>query len=304
MSVVVLCGPTATGKTRLGLFLADYLKTPVLSADSRQVYCEFDIGTAKPTVAERAAIEHRLIDIAQPTETFNVALYRAAAQVALAEIHSLGRPALFVGGSGLYLRAMTGGLELPEAPPDAHLRALLLAQDADALHRQLQSLDPIAAGRIHPHDRVRLVRAVEVCLTTGNPLATQQRRTFPPYPVLNIGLRIERPDLIERIEQRTRQMVKAGWLAEVESLRAKYGPELPLLQTLGYREIGAYLDGLTNLKEALERTSLLTRQFAKRQMTWFRREPGIHWLDATLPEAKLQAEAQSLIDAFLNRRGP
>ncbi|BAC91189.1 tRNA (adenosine(37)-N6)-dimethylallyltransferase MiaA [Gloeobacter violaceus] len=297
--IVVVCGPTAAGKSQLGMHLAQHLGVPVLSADSRQVYREFDIGTAKPTREEQRRVEHCLIDVAWPTEHFNVARYRELADAEIDRLTRQGKPALLVGGSGLYLRAVSGGLEPPAVPPDPALRARLAVERLDALYQRLQQLDPESAGRIHPNDQVRIERALEVCLTTGQPLSAQRRLRARDFSLLALGVGSGREALVRRIEQRTHRMIEAGWLEEVEYLRAKYGPDLPLLSTLGYAELGAYLEERWDLAEALQQIVVHTRQFAKRQMTWFRAEPDVHWLDESAGRQTLEQQSIEQVERFL-----
>lgn len=297
--LIVLCGPTASGKTALGIRLARYLGVPILGADSRQVYRDFDIGTAKPTASERAQADHRLIDLVEPTETFNVARYQALARPEIEAIQATGKPALLVGGSGLYLRAVSGGLRPPAVPADPELRAHLAGKPLVELHEHLVKLDPVAAGRIHPNDRVRIERALEVSLCSGRPMTIQQGRQ-DEYAVLKLGLvTADRSLLHARIAQRTRTMVANGWIAEVEFLREKYGPDLPLLATLGYAELAAFLEGRTNQETGIEQIVTRTRQFAKRQLTWFRAEPEIHWFDFSIPEEQRWSQVEITIEHFL-----
>ncbi|MBC8121191.1 MAG: tRNA (adenosine(37)-N6)-dimethylallyltransferase MiaA [Gemmatimonadaceae bacterium] len=297
-TLLVLCGPTATGKSGLAQQLAHYLNVPVLNADSRQVYRGFDIGTAKPTAQERLEVEHLLIDVADPTENFNAIRYQALANTEIERLHREGRVALLVGGSGLYLRAVSMGLTPPAVPPDPKLRAHLQPLTASELHHQLQAQDPDSARRIHPNDRVRLERALEVCLSTGQPLSAQQSRHPPDYAVRTIGLCAERSLLTERIAARTYRMLARGWLEEVACLRERYGSDLPLLQTLGYGELGSHLAGDMSLEAAIERTIIRTRQFAKRQMTWFRADSTIQWLDISAGEQSLWEQTQRLVDGL------
>ncbi|MBW4697336.1 MAG: tRNA (adenosine(37)-N6)-dimethylallyltransferase MiaA [Aphanocapsa lilacina HA4352-LM1] len=297
--VIVVCGPTAAGKSHLGMHLAQHLGVPLLSADSRQVYREFDIGTAKPNREEQGRVEHRLIDVAWPTETFNVARYRELAGGEIDRLARQGKPALLVGGSGLYLRAVAGGLEPPAVPPNPALRAQLAAEPLEALYEQLQKLDPESAERIHPHDRVRIERALEVSLITAKPFSAQRRRGTRDFPYLALGVGSDREALGRRIERRTAEMIASGWLAEVEHLRTKYGPHLPLLGTLGYAELGAHLEGRWDLAEAVRQIVVHTRQFAKRQMTWFRAEPDIFWLDEAAGGRALEQQSVERAERFL-----
>jgi tRNA dimethylallyltransferase len=276
--LIVICGATATGKSGLALALAQRLETVILSADSRQVYREFDIGTAKPTLADRALVPHFLIDICEPTETLTVASYQEQAN---APIERFPMP-LLVGGTGLYIKSITKGLKIPRVPPDSELRSQLAALGQVQCYAMLQQIDPAACEKIHPNDATRTLRALEVFYVTGCPISQQQGENPPDYPILQIGLDC---DLIEdRIRQRTHHMIELGFVAEVEYLCGKYGADLPLLDTLGYREIEQYLSSKLSLNEAIEQIVLHTRQFAKRQRTWFRQYPEIEWFDSDRPD--------------------
>lgn len=282
-SLIVICGATATGKSSLAIALAQRLNTCILSADSRQVYRGFDIGTAKPTLAEQQFVPHDLIDICDPTETLTVAAYQQQAQALIgAKQHQSDRPMplLLVGGTGLYLRAITKGLKIPQVSPQMELRSQLEALGQPQCYALLQQVDPVATTKIHAHDRVRTVRSLEVFYVTGRPMSQQQGENLPPYPILQIGLDADPARLQCRIAQRTRQMVELGLVQEVEFLSEKYGVDLPLLNTLGYAEFKQFLLGKTSLAEAQDLTITHTRQFAKRQRTWFRAEPEIEWFDA------------------------
>ncbi|MBD2502278.1 tRNA (adenosine(37)-N6)-dimethylallyltransferase MiaA [Anabaena azotica] len=276
--LIVICGATATGKSGLALKLAKRLGSVILSADSRQVYREFNIGTAKPSLAEQQAVPHYLIDICNATETMTVADYQAQAQ---ALINSLpNSPLLLVGGTGLYIRSIVQGMKIPRVAPNYELRSQLESLGQTTIYSILQQVDPIAAQKIHPNDPVRTLRALEVFYVTGVPISEQQGENPPEYPILQIGLDCEMDKLTERIYKRTEQMIADGLVAEVEYLCQKYGADLPLLNTLGYQEIKEYLAGKISLEEAEELTVLHTRQFAKRQRTWFRAYPQIEWFDA------------------------
>ncbi|WP_233220850.1 tRNA (adenosine(37)-N6)-dimethylallyltransferase MiaA [Chlorogloea sp. CCALA 695] len=276
--MIVICGATATGKSSLALALAKRLKAIIISADSRQVYREFDIGTAKPTLAEQKAAAHYLIDICEPTETLTLADYQQQAQEL---INSGVSPALLVGGTGLYIRSIVQGLKIPRVAPNYELRGQLQKLGQLQLYAMLQQVDPVAARKIHANDGVRTLRALEVFYVTGCPISEQQGENPPNYPILQIGLDCPNlEDLQKRVEQRTEQMIEAGLVAEVELLCQKYGVDLPLLNTLGYQEIKEYLLGNISLSEAKKLTVLHTRQFAKRQRTWFRAYPEIAWFDS------------------------
>ena len=261
----------------MALALAKRLKAIIISADSRQVYRDFDIGTAKPTLAEQKAAAHYLIDICEPTETLTLADYQQQAQ---GLINSAVSPALLVGGTGLYIRSIVQGLKIPRVAPNYELRSQLQKLGQLQLYAMLQQVDPVAALKIHANDGVRTLRALEVFYVTGCPISEQQGENPPKYPILQIGLDCpDLEDLKKRIEQRTEQMIEAGLVAEVELLCQKYGVDLPLLNTLGYQEIKEYLLGNISLSEAKKLTVLHTRQFAKRQRTWFRAYPEIAWFN-------------------------
>lgn len=298
----MICGPTASGKTGLAIALAQRFNAVILSADSRQVYREFNIGTAKSTLAERQGIPHYLIDICDPTETLTVAEYQTQAQTLIAQVQagaqgdrsSASRQLpLLVGGTGLYIRAITRGLKIPQVPPQGELRSQLQTLGQPQCYAMLQQVDPAAAAKIHPHDQVRTLRSLEVFYVTGKPMSQQQGEHPPDYPILHIGLdTVAAEALRRRIEQRTQQMVEAGFVTEVETLCQKYGADLPLLNTLGYAEFKRYLAGEISLPIAQELTVLHTRQFAKRQRTWFRADPEIEWFDADAPDLYKQVVAR------------
>jgi tRNA dimethylallyltransferase len=280
--LIVICGSTATGKSELALKCAERLNSPILSADSRQVYQEFDIGTAKPTPSDRARVPHYLIDICAPTDILTAAQYQQQAQAIIASHHAAGVVPILVGGTGLYIQSIVQGLKIPRVPPQETLRSQLESFAQFERHQWLIQVDPPSAAKIHPHDAVRTLRALEVYYATGIPLSAQQGNSPPSYAILQIGLEVvDQTDYTDRIRFRTQQMIQQGWIDEVEALIRKYGADLPLLQTLGYREVLAYVDGTMRLDEAVSQTVLRTRQFAKRQRTWFRADPSILWFDAT-----------------------
>ena len=279
--LVVICGPTATGKSGLAIALAQQLKSSILSADSRLVYREFNIGTAKPSPAEQQQVPHYLIDICEPTETLTLAEYQRQARSAIASIEA---PALLVGGTGLYIRSIVKGLKIPQVPPHAELRSQLQSLGQPQCYAFLRQIDPASALKIHANDQVRTLRALEVFYVTGQPISLQQGENPPSYPILQIGLDCFEPEALERrITQRTNEMVAAGFVAEVEALAKKYG-DLPLLKTLGYREMQQYLAGEVDLEAAKALTVLHTRQFAKQQRTWFRADLAIAWFDSESPD--------------------
>ncbi|BAZ81124.1 tRNA (adenosine(37)-N6)-dimethylallyltransferase MiaA [Sphaerospermopsis kisseleviana CS-549] len=275
--LIVICGATATGKSGLALSLAERLGSVILSADSRQVYREFDIGTAKPTRKEQKLIPHYLIDICEPTETMTVADYQEQTQQL---IDNLGvSPLLLVGGTGLYIRAIVQGMKIPRVSPQPELRSQLESLGQHQLYQMLKQVDPIAVQKIHANDLVRTLRALEVYYVTGCPMSEQQGENPPNYPILQIYLDCEPEILDVRIRQRTEQMIADGLVAEVKDLCQKYGVDLPLLNTLGYQEIKQYLAGEINLEEATDLIALHTRQFAKRQRTWFRQTSNLEYFN-------------------------
>jgi tRNA dimethylallyltransferase len=280
--LIVICGATATGKSDLALYCAERLDSPILSADSRQVYQGFDIGTAKPTQSDQARVPHYLIDICAPTDSLTAAQYQQMAQALISEHHAVGVTPILVGGTGLYIQSIVQGLKIPKVPPHQELRSQLETFPQFERHQWLQQVDPRSAVKIHSNDAVRTLRALEVYYATGIPLSAQQGTHPPSYAILQIGLEFVDPTLYtRRIQDRTQQMLQQGWIDEVKSLTYQYGASLPLLQTLGYAEIQAYLRGAITLDAALSQTVLRTRQFAKRQRTWFRADSSIVWFDAT-----------------------
>ena len=292
--VIVICGATASGKSGLALKLAQRLPSVIISADSRQVYREFDIGTAKPSIQEQKLVPHYLIDICEPTETLTLADYQEQAQQLIHERDI----SFLVGGTGLYLNSVAKGLRIPRVAPQAHLRSQLTSLGQKQLHYMLTQVDPPAAQKIHPNDAVRTLRALEVYYVSGTPISQQQGESPPDYPILQIGLDCDVAALDLRIATRTKQMIEQGFIAEVEYLLEKYGPELSLFHTLGYAEVKDYLAGKTDLDTAIADTILHTRQFAKRQRTWFRKESTINWFDAN--SSNLIDDAWRMIKDFLS----
>lgn len=280
--LIIICGATATGKSSLALDLATRLNSIIISADSRQVYREFDIGTAKPTLAEQKLIPHYLIDLKKPTEIITVAEYQELANKILNSHFSQipQTPPLLVGGTGLYIKSIARGLKIPRVAPQNELRSQLISISQNQLYAFLSQVDPRATQKIHPNDKVRTLRALEVYYVTGLPISSQQGENPPDYPILQIGLHCDRQSTNQRIQQRTQKMVEMGLVKEVEDLGKKYGWDLPLLNTLGYQEIKQYLAGDISLSDAIDLTVLHTRQFAKRQETWFKADRSIYWYEA------------------------
>jgi len=300
--VVGIVGPTATGKTGLAMELAEQLDAEVVSADARQIYRGFDIGTAKPTAAERARVPHHCLDVAEPTERYDVGRYRLAARTAIADVIGRGRRVLVVGGTGLYVRALLRGLceGVPAQPAVRDALGRAERESPGLLARWARRLDPEAAARIHANDRVRLLRVLEVALSTGVPLGARQRgHAFAdaPYEVLLIGLAVPVRDLDAQIVARLDAMMARGWLAEVQALARTVPAGAPAWATLGYRELRATIEGRIDLAEALAATARATRQLAKRQRTWFRGEPGVMWHDPREEHARIVERARAFLVA-------
>ena len=278
-SLIVICGATATGKSGLALELAQRLNTSIISADSRQIYQEFNIGTAKPTLEEQNLIPHYMIDICHPTSTFTLAEYQQQVQNILTD----NSPFLLVGGTGLYIKSIVKGLKIPRVSPHPQLRSHLESFSQSERYEFLRQVDMKAANKIHFNDEFRTIRALEVYYVTGKPISEQQGENQPKYPILQIGLDCNSDALKARISKRTKKMLEMGLVEEVEKLTKKYGWDLPLLNTLGYGEIKQYLQGDISLLEAEKLIITHTRQFAKRQRTWFNAYPDIEWLNSDDP---------------------
>lgn len=280
--LIVICGATASGKSGLALEIAQRLDSIIISADSRQIYREFDIGTAKPSLTEQRLVSHYQIDICEPRESLTLAEYQQQTQALIAH-HQANTP-LLVGGTGLYLDSITKGLKIPRVSPQPELRSQLSSLGQTQIHSWLRQIDPCAAQKIHPNDQFRTLRALEVFYVTGVPISAQQGENPPNYPILQIGLDCTVEILDQRITSRTQQMIEQGLVSEVEYLCHKYGWDLPLLNTLGYAEIKQYLVGELNLEQAIAQIVIHTRQFAKRQRTWFRKNKQINWFNNTSPD--------------------
>jgi tRNA dimethylallyltransferase len=283
--IVVIVGPTGSGKTSLAIHLAQQFNAEIINADSRQVYREMDIGTAKPTSQEREKIPHHLIDVCAINEPWNAALFVAKADEAFHDIESRGKVAFFVGGTGLHIRAFLFGLfEGVEASPQmrAQFEARIEKEGLASLYSELKNVDPDAATKITSNDPTRIVRALEVFYLTGKPISAHQAQhgfQKARYDYLKIGLTTQRDELIKALDTRVDQMIEVGLEDEVRKLFEKWG-EHPLLQrAIGYAEWYPYLRGEISKKEVVERIKISTRQFAKRQMTWFRKEKDIVWTD-------------------------
>jgi tRNA dimethylallyltransferase len=281
--LVVILGPTAVGKTEVSIQLAERLGGEIVSADSRLFYRGMDIGTAKPTLAERARVPHHLVDIANPDEPITLAEFRQVADEAITSIFRRGRLPFLVGGTGLYIWALLEGWHPPEQPPDRALREILERWGHEIgpreLHRHLRVVDPEAARRIEPNNLRRTVRALEVIFLTGLRFSSLRGRNHPPYQVLICGLTRPRQELYLRIDQRIQLMLANGWMEEVRRLvDAGFSPELPGLSAIGYRQMMQVVMGELTLEEAVLQVQRLTRNFVRRQSNWFKlNDPRIHW---------------------------
>ncbi|MEA5390286.1 tRNA (adenosine(37)-N6)-dimethylallyltransferase MiaA [Cyanobium gracile UHCC 0139] len=274
--VIALLGPTASGKTALAIELAEALDLAVLSVDSRQMYRHMDVGTAKPSAEQRARVRHELLDLSDPDRPLTLQEFTALASAAIDTEHRRRGVALLVGGSGLYLKALLAGLRPPAVPPQPALRAQFAALGQPFCHQVLRQADPAAAGRIAAADTVRTSRALEVLYATGRPLSAQQGQSPPPWRVLELGL--DPADLPERIRRRTAALFTDGLLQETAQLIDRFGADCPLLETIGYGEAARLLRGELDPEAAVALTEQRTRQYAKRQRTWFRRQHRPLWL--------------------------
>ena len=295
--ILILTGPTGSGKTDLGVELAREFDAEIVNADSRQVYRGLEVGSAKPTATQRAAVPHHLVDVVDPNEPFDASRFRELAVAAIHDIVDHGHRALVVGGTGLYIKVLRGGLFAgPQREPE--LRARLEAEEIanpGTLYRRLSQCDPEAAHKLHPNDRFRLIRALEVYELTGRPISEwQAEHAFAggEFEFSTIALDVPRKELYARIDCRCREMVDAGLVDEVKRLHAAgFGPELPALQSPGYREIGEHLAGQYGLDEAVQRMAQATRRLAKRQLTWLRGDQLALWRAAEAEPLRAEAAA-------------
>ncbi len=306
IAVGFIVGPTGAGKSALAMAVAERLNCEIINADSRQFYRGMDLGTAKPSAEDRRRVPHHLIDVRDPDRPLDVAEFAELARAAIEGIAARRRNPLVVGGSGLYLRVIRGGIfRGPAASAEIRARLAKIAaeQGVPQLHQRLREIDPEAANRIGVNDLYRIARALEVFELTGETISAHQRRdrfADAGYHTLTVGVEVERKKLYEAIDRRFDQMVAAGLVAEVRALvEAGYSPEKPPLSTIGYKQMAAYLRGEVALDEAIAQAKQESRRLAKRQLTWFRREPEIVWLD---PERGAQ-DAFALFEKFFATSG-
>jgi tRNA dimethylallyltransferase len=303
--LLAVVGPTGVGKTAVAVALAGLLPIEVIGVDSRQVYRDLDLGTGKPSQAERRAARHHLVDVAAPDEVYDAARFVREAGAAIADVRARGRLPVLVGGTGLYFRALVRGLA-PAPPADLELRRRLREEarsaGPEALHERLRGVDPEAAARLHPRDLVRVTRALEIVTVTGQPVATAGgavwRREPERFRLVTVGLTMARETLDARLDARVEAMIAAGLLAEIEGLLARgVAPELPAMQGIGYRHLVPVLRGQVSLEAAVGEMKRDTRRYARRQWTWFGREPDVQWLaiQPGAPDKTLEA-VKKLID--------
>lgn len=273
-------GPTASGKTSYSIDLAKKINGEIISADSRLVYKGFDIAAAKPTLEERQGIEHYLIDIVEPEVDYSVANFSDDAKVAITKIAKKGKTPIVVGGTGLYFRILLEDFALPRVEADLKLREELEKLPTEELHKMLSDLDEVSAKKIHFNNKVKIIRAIEVCKILGKPMSVAQGKKEPEYDVEWIGLNFKnREDLYKKIEKRVDIMVEMGIVEETKALLEKHGRIGNFINTIGYKEILSYLDNEITFEEAIAQIKLNTRHYAKRQLTWFRRNELINWIE-------------------------
>lgn len=317
--IIAVVGPTAAGKTSLAISLAKVFDGEVISVDSRQVYKGMDIGTAKPdgdkkedeislggNVMQLFGIRHKRViedvvhwgfDLVSPDEDYSVVEFKWYAEDRIANMLKRGKVPILAGGTGFWIQAIVDNLQLTEGKPDARLRAELEARHIDDLFAELKRIDPVGAEIIDRKNKRKVVRALEVTKTTGKPFSEQQIKGEPMYDVLQIGVRVDREVLNARINDRVDEMIALGLVNEVRALKETYGCEIESMTGIGYRQICAFLDGQVKLADAVEEVKSDSRRYAKRQMTWFKRDPRIHWVETS-------EEAMKLTTEFLNEKTP
>ena len=283
-TLIAIIGPTGVGKTAIAIELAERVNGEIVSADSRQIYRGMDIGTGKPTRDQLARVKHHLIDIVNPDQSYTLSEYQTAAVQSIKDIFARKMQPFLVGGTGLYIRAVTEGLVIPEVPPTPEIRSKLEArasiEGGNILYAELAQIDPEAALKIDPRNIRRTIRALEVYQVTGQKFSELGKRNPPPFTVKKIGLTLPREELYRRIDQRIDEMIKRGWLDEVRSLTAKYDWKLPSLSSLGYPQMGMVLRGEISIDDAAQLIKHDTHRFVRHQYAWFRpKDPRIEWFD-------------------------
>lgn len=284
--LIVIIGPTAVGKTEISLSLAERLDGEIISADSRLFYRGMDIGTAKPTKNQQDRVHHHLIDVSEPNQIWSLAKFQKAVYRTIDSIQANGRLPFLVGGTGQYVLAVTEGWQIPEVKPDPRLRSVLSnwaeVVGTSGLYERLAIIDPEAATRVDPQNLRRIIRALEVILTSGIRFSNQRRRSGTPYHILHLGITRPRAELYARIDERIHKMIECGFEDEVRALLDKgYSPDLPSLSAIGYRQMIEYIQGVISLDEATMLMKRYTRQFVRKQANWFKlSDPRITWFDA------------------------
>jgi tRNA dimethylallyltransferase len=306
--VIILLGPTGVGKTEVSILLARALDTEIISADSMQIYKGMDIGTAKPSEAQRISVKHHMIDSASSAEPFSVGRYIEDVKPIIENLHKKNKIPIVAGGTGLYIKAMTRGIfSGPSADWKLREELASLEEGQDgALYSYLQELDPEAAAKIMPADTRRIIRAIEVCLKTKQGMSElQQKLTRPlPYEFIKIGLTRDRKELYKMIEARVDKMIEAGLVEEVKKILGM-NPDKTPMQAIGYKEIAMYLNGEIPLEEAIRLTKRNTKRYAKRQYTWFNKEEDIHWIEITGIQDvnEIFKRAWKILDGLINKAG-
>lgn len=310
--LLVICGPTGTGKTDLALKIAKKFNGKIVSADSRQVYIGMDIGTGKELESEKTKIKKEkgtwivnnipihLYDVINPDERFSLAEYQQLALAKIKEIHSRNKLPILVGGTGLYIQAVTEGLKIPKVAPDLKLRKQLESSDINELLEELKKVDPKTYEKIDKNNKRRIVRALEVFHQTGEPFSNLQEKYLKiDFDILKIGLTTEREKLYEKVDNRIDNWFEGDFVGEVKELLKKYSPELPSMSSLGYRQVAMYLNKKINLEEAKQRMKFEHHGYIRRQLTWFKRDKTIYWYDITMEN--LNNEIEYLVEGFLKR---
>ena len=302
--VYLITGPTAVGKTSASVILAQRIGAEIISADSRQVYIGMDVGTAKPTAAQRKAVKHHLLDIVHPDKDFNAAIFTRMALEAIEDIHSRSRIALIVGGTGLYIKALVKGYTFKGTGSDEEIREAIekdIAQRGmDAVYAELKEFDPSACEKIHPNNTPRVIRALEVIRLTGRPFSEitddESGEDAPEYDYTAVSVNMDRDALYSRIERRVNEMVHAGWPLEVEQLlKQGHKCDLRSFNALGYREIADYVESRRSFREAIDAICKATRNFAQRQLTFFRGMPELKWIEI-VPSMSVEDVASELAE--------
>ena len=296
--VIAIAGPTASGKTSVAIKVAKALNTEIISADSRQIYTDFETAVAKPSQEETEEIEHHMIGIVRPDEEFTVANFADEAKKIINRLHNEGKIPVVAGGTGLYFRILLENFDLPRVEPDKELRAELEKLTVEELYRMLQKYDPIIAQKIHPNNTVKIIRALEVCKTLNIPMSeAQQVKEKPDFDVIWFGLNAENRDfLYNRINQRVDIMIENGLENEAREMFKKYANLQLLFDTIGYKEFYSYFKGEISYEQTVEAIKQNTRRYAKRQLTWFRRNKSIKWFDIEkMTDEEIAAEIVSVV---------